>query len=171
MTYYHTYILRNKIALYEGILDFDTSMNPKVQSYEITKHHSRQWCSKYDCFLVSECQVMRVWKNFNSARRACGAAHNCGWPRWSQLLSLLCLKTGCPLCVWNKIPWLFNDFSLTKIHFPLTISPSFHAHLLPLQPSAMPAFSVTPIKLNPTYVWASHQKYVFKSKIQTTGRK
>ena len=30
---------------------------------------------------------------------------------------------GCPLLIWNEIPWLFTDFSLTKIHFPLTILP------------------------------------------------
>ena len=35
--------------------------------------------------------------------------------------------TGCPLLVWNEIPWLFTDFSLTKIHFPLTMILRFTA--------------------------------------------
>ena len=29
----------------------------------------------------------------------------------------------CPLLVWDEIPWLFTDISLTKIHFSLTILP------------------------------------------------
>ena len=50
------------------------------------------------------------------------------------------LWTGCPLLVWNEIPWLFTDFSLTKIHFSLTILPRFRARLLHLQPPDTPAF-------------------------------
>ena len=42
--------------------------------------------------------------------------------------------------VWNEIPWLFTDFSLTKIHFSLTILPRFRARLLHFQPSDTPAF-------------------------------
>ena len=54
-------------------------------------------------------------------------------PEWKS-------KSGCPLLVWNEIPWLFTDFSLTKIRFSLTILPRFRARLLPFQPSDTPAF-------------------------------
>ena len=49
------------------------------------------------------------------------------------------ILSGCPLLAWNEIPWLFTDFSLTKIHFSLTIIPRV---LLPpsLQPSVPTAF-------------------------------
>ena len=33
------------------------------------------------------------------------------------------IYSGYPLLVLDKIPWLFTDFSLTKFHFSLTISP------------------------------------------------
>ena len=51
-------------------------------------------------------------------------------------------RTGCPLLVGNEIPWLFTDFSLTKIHYSLTILPHF---LAPYNRLLLPCFINTDI--------------------------